>query len=448
MKKIVSMLLAFFTACSFAACGVSGKTGGILGEDSSNGTSNSTADGGDESQENSGGNSADEGNEDVGGEVIDRTKISDIATAFHEGLMFVWLGDNAYLEEIRCINTKGQIVFELEVPENAGEEWYQPEWGFSGKYAMMVRRDEDGYALCDKKGNLVKPEQLGATSFVVSQYTEDAFYGGYIFAKKTTSSFMGSVDELAIFNNKLEKLVDYSADLMKEFNANIYDFTYYNGYLYSGNFWINLRNGKTGNSCSVLYDEMPLINKSDFWAYNDDREFVYDRREVFFLDKDRNEVNVIIDLSPYKTDNNNIKLDRYYIEGQNTKLGDYYNGLAPVIFNVKESGGGKGYFTIMDEEGNFKFDPVELDKAEYYWNRVNAQVYAADNLFVVVSNDEPKRLYNIATYNENGKIMDKDFSYADALGSPYVASISDGVLVISKTNEKIFLDINTLEPLF
>ena len=189
-------------------------------DDSSHPTNTSTTPAGTSSSVGGGDSSGDENDNPIGDSTkkVFQNQIENIG-GFYGDLAFVTMKSNTGYKEgdIVCIDKQGYVQFVLSSTTDEqyeyviGSDW---ENRFSGNYAYIYRRHSDGSrdnVLCDKEGKLIKPEDLGATRFLTGKIAQEMFLNeGYILAMKTTTSFTGSVDEVAIFNNKLEKVLDYS----------------------------------------------------------------------------------------------------------------------------------------------------------------------------------------------------------------------------------------------
>ena len=462
MKKIVSMLLAMVMSwsCLFAltACGGGvDNTGSTLNSRES--TDVNDDDDWNESEEDF--ENDDDWNQDEdfeddetgngSGEVIDMSDIVTVtAGGFREGLAFVCLSSSSTPD--LCINKEGQVVFSLPWDKSAGI-YASALTSFCDGWAMVrISEHESGstYVLCDKKGNLTLPKELGATGLFTDGATmyssiSQAFLDGYILAKRSTVSFMGSVDELAIFNTKLEKIVDYSKELAEVCNSILlsgsFDSGYYNGFLYSTEKegkYINLNTGEYGDKAE-LFEKMPLKHKSDFWAWDDyDGKYcIYDERETLFLERYGDNRMPMIDLSAYKTEQNEMK------------VWEFQDGLAGMIFAVKDSDVYKRYyFTLIDELGNFKFEPIEVLNG--YSGNLNDlfSIKSFNGTFIVACPSHAGMRFT--TFDANGKIAEKEYSYEWDAWSCDIEEVSNGAIAFELVGWEsyLFLDLNTLELLY
>ncbi len=379
--------------------------------------------------------------------------ITDIGTGYNEGLMFVQINDPE-TTAMACIDKSGNIVFEVEVG-NIGSSIAVPCGFHNGLAVLDTYIDQQReYKLCDKTGKIITAEDLDADSFIFDDNAIKAFKDGYIFTKKTTTSFNGSVDELAIFNAELEKIVDFSEDLYDKY-INYGNSNYYDGYLFSDfkDNYIDLRTGTIYDDISKLQSKLILKNKSDFWidaykynyetANNEEEYYIFDYLEKLFSDERDPIVTPIVDLSEYK--------ETAKIQSVNA-LGytGYADGTAGLLFTVSDSEvGNRYYFTILDETGKFCFEPIETQgfvKSVKYENGVYA--------LLEHPNIHDNKVFNIEVYDKSGKTANKEYIVPEDTNVSYVAhELSDSVIYvhISAGVKKIpIVDILTtdLQPLF
>ncbi len=331
------------------------------------------------------------------------------AHGYHDGLMFVEKKDNLNDTTLYCIDKTGKIVFSL--PETQGHKYfvslYAKSYAYRDSYAVL--KVDDTVVLCDKKGNIIRPEDMGATSFLMEEHYLGKMFGhGYILARKTTTSFAGSVDEVAVFNTKLEKIVDFSASLAVS----------YESYFDRG------------------------------WLYNDDIDycdgFLFNRTTDRYIDLETGEMKEGVSALYTNSEKNNpaytIVLNQY--KDTLYKKHSLGNGTFGVTFRVEETQGGTNlFFVIMDKTGTFLFEPIEVetDKASQY-------NLASENGICVIDTSIGSNGYDrcLTVFDATGKVAELPY-HAETLVLSVV--LSDGVIVqkIKSFNSDDIVNIYTTE---
>lgn len=301
------------------------------------------------------------------------------ASVFSEGLAFVCLDGNQ--EKTYCIDKNGYIVFELD------------------KKLVVNGRIENKFvngltiidnALCDAEGNLTEPQEVGATRFYAI-----ALKGGYILAEKITSDYSSSKKELGVMNKNFEWVVSLSESLYESVSEDLYSITavntecYYSDkfiYFYDSGKYLNLENGELSDSASV-----PL--PSEKWISYDDNTF-----------RDYNE-NIILDLSQHS--NATLLNSDHYV-----------NGKASISFFNQETG--MYYFTVIDEKGEFLFDPVEVKNMQ-----IDYLDYDGEN--VLISDSGVKKMQ---CYNSKGELLGELETESIEKNKGYSCDIGDGIITV------------------
>lgn len=343
MKKITAFILAMLMLLLLASC----DDASIDASDAEEKKQGVIVDSKDGETENDGIKSDADDNVDY--------QITHVCAGYSEGLMFV---DTTQLtmenHTISCIDKKGKIIFEIEASYVIS--------GFYNGFALVM---QEKAVLCDKTGKVITAGELGADSFIYDR--TEIFEDGYILAKRVTTTFQGSVDEMAVFNSKLEKTVDFSKELYDQYiNHFSYNGTmYYDGYLFGVvESYLDLRTGTLYDDISELSSKLNCENNSDLWlaagryngtfsVANDEEYFIYDYRDRLSSDEYHPTITPVIDLSEYAETATVCSMN---------KLGDrgYVDGTAALQFVVQDSERGViNYFTIMDESGSFCFEPIE-----------------------------------------------------------------------------------------
>ncbi len=328
MKKLLVSILCLTMIFSTVGC---------MGANPDNGTNNT---GGNSVNENTDSGSIDDStntDSDSGNtgdsQKIDTAAIS-YATLFSEGYAFVNL--NKDLSKEYCIDKQGNIIFTLDVGVHGDTTGF-----YNGICAFGSGWEES--SICDITGKITTAEDLGGTKILLYNLLDgaapgilDAFRDGYFFVEKTETTFTDSVTKMAIFNSKLEKVVDFSEEMV----ALYYEFcgaNYYNGYLYDNGFVdvLDLNTGKKVENVESLLGEVEIAHSSDFWVF-------YENGYYNLLDIE-SEVPLVIDLSEYAD--------------TLAKASDFKDGEAYLIFNSNDV----NFFTILLENGEFAFEPVQLE---------------------------------------------------------------------------------------
>lgn len=387
MKKLFAFALVLCILFSITAC----SNGGDYND---NGDDNWNNDESDTIESNSGdenGTGGDKGNK------IDPSRITDI-TDFREGKALVRYGEmtSDEYQTVYCIDKSGEILFTLSGINVGG--------GITGFYNGLttVTVHENGKAvvwLCNEKGEITKPEDVGATNFLISadssnDQTISLLADGYIFVEKTETDFAGSATKAAILNSDFEVVVEYSEELYGLYERLIYC-SYYGGYLYD--MWhyeltevLDLNTGKLVEDFSTLVSSIERKNESDLWYLGGDYSY-YDL--VTGEQK--------VDLSEYS-------------ETIATTF-EFNCGLAPILFGSAD----KNFFAIVKEDGSFCFEPVEI-------KGYSPSVKIDGGKFLVISsigND-----YYLETFDSNGKLGETAIQMD---GMWFSVRLSDDIVIVS-----------------
>lgn len=352
MKKIILCILVFLLMLSLFACSdVSQKSdGGLL-----NGTNNSGENGG---ESHNGSNAESNGSNQV------NKKFSgtiESGTVFSDGLALIRLQESK--NKTYCIDKEGYIVFEVNTEENSSFS------AFRNGYAIINEK------IYDRTGKSISPQDVGATKFYLGLIEET----GYILATKITSDFTGTRKEAGFLNKNFDWIVSPSEELYQglftEYD-NLYVATYSNHYLYlpGSERYLNILTG-------------------EFWEAEPEN-FASDPSNIalqYYTDgtyRDKND-NIVIDLREYDT----------LAYG-----GEFVNGKAIILFkNTVSPYNYTYYYTIIDRNGVFAFDPVKIDLIDV----------AADMIFdeeYVIFKSQTVTAHNTcyyACYNSNGEFEGK-----------------------------------------
>lgn len=383
MKKFLSLILALIMIfCVFALSACDGAMG--------------SADNGKNDTENSGnnGNKNDKDDDSDNGDntnKIDMKKITGMVP-YREGLAFAELDND--MSKSYCIDKEGKILFSLDIVvglENLG--FYNGIAVFGGSVESVW--------ICDKHGNITKPEDLGGDEILVApsrsnRASNEFFKSGYFFVKKTTTTYEGSKDEAALYNHKLEKLHDFSEELYGIYEEFL-TASCYGGYLYEYNRYeeptiFDPVSGKKITNVADFIENLKLENPSDMWYREGDG--IYD-----MLGSSETPV---IDMTKYS--------ETLY------GINDFKDGMAGVAFKSAD----KFFFTIMKEDGSFCFEPVELGGSY-------PKIKYDGGKFMVTSSKVYDYIFE--TFDENGKIASLT---VDSEGQLMLFDFSDDTVIVDK----------------
>lgn len=367
MKKLLAIILSISIIASFTAC---------------NGTKRNENDNKTNSIINADSPSSKQEIEHTGKKISGQITA---ASTFSEGLAFVCLdGDK---EKTYCINKDGYIVFEIDINISG---LGKIEDKFVNGLAVLKSQQNTGRVLCDTKGNITTPEDLGVTNFCGL-----ALEGKYIIVEKITASYDSSKKEIGVINTDFEWVVELSESIYDQLGdvmlqpSNTTSF-YYNDFCYFENNkkYLNLKTGE-------VTDTVDFILPSNKWKCYTDNTY-----------RDYNE-NILLDLS----DVPNALAYTYGI--------GFVNGKTPIRFHNKETG--TYFFNIIDEKGEFLFDPIELSKIEAFY-------FDGDYLLVIDNYMGSQK--NIKCYDTKGNLLGELDTYSIEKNRSYNCEISDGIITI------------------
>lgn len=249
------------------------------------------------------------GTSDDGTNDSSRNKFSGViryGTPFSEGLAIISDGEKTY-----CIDTNGYIVFETDAP-SSGSIYSK---GYQNGLAMI-----DGN-LYDKNGHVTTPEDVGVTTFYDFALSE-----GYIVAVKEEATYNSFKISLGILNTHFEWVTPLNeklyASTKKLLESPTSTYTV-------GDYIINENNNiiyeiKTTKCYS--FDSPPADLKEYGWTFSNG-SFMQGSDTVFTTDA--------------------INAPAHWVNGKHVLI--FYNKSAK-----------KYYFTLVDTNGAFAFEPVEL----------------------------------------------------------------------------------------
>ena len=278
-----------------------------------------------------------------------------------------------------CIDKQGNIIYQID-----------EKLAING---TIYKKVINGHLLTNKgiydmTGKLTNPEAVGATKFY-----DIAFAGGYILAEKVTADYSGTKKELGIMNMSFEWVVEPTKEIYTAAEASLSWLTvtntqsyYVDGFIYfkESDCYLNVT---TGAVVASINQKMP----SEQWDYSTNGKYV-----------DYNQ-NIMLDISHYT----NIKL---------VVSAKFKNGKAPVFFRNVDAG--IWFFTFVDEEGKFLFDPVQIK------DMTNVGKASFDGQYLLVSNSSSEN--SIHCYNTQGELVGTYYNKTSVR-----SEIVDGIILIS-----------------
>lgn len=315
------------------------------------------------------------------------------ASTFSEGLAFVETSEEP--DKTYCIDKNGNIVFELDIDLSVNGD-------ISTNFVNGLAYVNDGF--CDITGKLTKPADVGATSF----YYISTLKAGYILAEVVTSDYSATNKKLGVLNTKFEWSVDPSEKLYNEFAdengysqistaLNTSDFA-------DGDIYYNVDLGKslnlkTGEVIKGMGDLKSLKSSSWVLAANSTQYTGYYLPDS---DTDFSAEGLMLDLTK---------------KGIVCSATDFINGRAAIIYHNKDAN--KYYVTMINEDGNHLFEPVETK-----YNNVQT-----DGKYILVSDTQMGTADYAEIFNDKGeKTGEKDVSSDTSLS--YHFYLKDGIILV------------------
>lgn len=331
------------------------------------------------------------------------------SSSFSEGLALVVAGGK---NGRGCaINKNGEIVFDLPFAiENSFVVWNVQ---FINGFAFINN------GILDSKGNITYPEDVGASQF----YTV-ALEDGYIIAEVIEADFESTKKMLGVLNTEWEWVVEpteerYAAlcdkygGLALSAATNSGDY-YHQGFVYVEriNKFLNVKTGDV-----VKYENVGFEHPAFTWVIYSDGTY----RDY--------EGNVRLDLSNYK----NIKAYAWQ---------KFNNGTALIAFNNQEAK--TSYFTVVDEKGNFLFDPVDFEEMDI------TSIQTDGNTILVTYSKSASELI-LKSYDMQGNLISEFNTNSIGVYCSYNATFNDDVVVIDggyNYSNYVWYYTTSFEPLF
>lgn len=417
MKKLLALFLAVLMLLSLVSCNISSRLDDEddTYEDQDNGDNE---------------NDTDDEQSNPSDDLKNKIDISKIKSGlqFSEGKAWVrcaiYPSEEAYT--LYCINKNGEILFTL---NNASLNDPSPFHNGLSVVIMRIDDSDDSYdeCLCDEKGNIIKPSDVGATEFLIdSSDFRDSYYtgpklfkDGYIFAKKTEATYSGSSVTAAILNSSLEVVAGYSEEILTLYeeykNSTCYDGCLYRQVDYTTKYkMFDVKEGKEKefDDAATLMSYFEPEYESDMWGY--------DRQSCVYYDSSASDFTVTLDLSEYSE-----TISQMY---------PFENGKAPLLFKSAD----KAFFTVIKEDGSFCFEPVELHTTmEPMLKRYKDKYLLCWGISVMT----------LETFDTNGKIAETELTFTTNLVS--YPDFCDDVIDITDYGERVqYYYSLEFEPLF
>ena len=196
LKKLTLVLLAICQVCCLCSCNVSDNTTEkdnlVIAQDNNESDSDLVS------------------LESINGNNIE------YAAPYSEGLMFLKLTSND--ADVYCVDKNGKVVFKL------NEELVKVRTSqFMNEYAFVTAIDTSGdyhTVLCDKKGKLTYPSDVGVTEFYGP---DEILKAGYVLAVKEEANYASTKKQLGVLNTNLEWEIPLSEELYVQFADTLAD---------------------------------------------------------------------------------------------------------------------------------------------------------------------------------------------------------------------------------
>ncbi len=383
MKKLLSLLLVLSIFASLVSCG--------KGEEES---TEQTTTGKSDSAQTENGNIEQEAVAHTGVKLSGQING---ASPFSEGLAIVSVSGNN--DVYYCINKDGFIVFEF--PRDAFVKAQLDFYKFEGGFVLS------NIGLYDKKGTLTTAEDLGVTR-IFKTGLED----GYILVEKITADYNSSKGEIGVLNFEFDWVVEPSEKIYNTIKNDLRDLdsVQSDSYYYNNTFNFFSNSEKTYYTLDIssgdFSENKTLVLPSKKWQ-------LYDASAYDSIG------NILVDISGI----------------ENARFGSsFVNGKAPVRFENTEAG--KCFFTLVDENCEFSFEPVEV---KGFQNITSAMF---DGEYTLIQSSKTGTTISLCCFNSKGELVG-EMGFDDLLN----ASISDGVIVVEHRNSyECFTP--SFEPLF
>lgn len=332
--------------------------------------------------------------------IVDVLKETDSKTRilpYSEGLAFV-----SFNNQSQFIDKTGNVKFTVDS--------YNSTENMAFKNGLLMAWEDK---LMTIEGEMIDVQKFEGTAFQNISFAMELLEAGYFVVEKVSTGYDGATYESAIYNAKFEQVQPYSKELYTFLAEDFSYFTVYNGYIIRDDTeTYHIETGTYGE-----YKDLTLVNKMDFACFSipsDEERGMYRNEEK------------LLDLSAYET------LCSVNFTGD--------KGLA--IFENEEN---ECFFTIMDEEGKFQFEPICFAETRgRYHCQLNGDVIQAYG--VLSERQNGKQVMRISTYDLNGNLL----GFADVVDQSsfgLIIYLGSDSIVVDNENVFTYYDIN-LKPMF
>ena len=348
---------------------------------------------------------------------------------------------NGESKNLHAIDKNGNLLFTLDNYETAHDDN-----SFTNGLIYIYNLEEKCTNLMDDTGKITTPADVGGThfEFYSDQFWKDMFDDGYIIVKKVVSDFQGATYKAAILDTSLNVIVDYSQEVYSLIYNPTIEKTYLNGYLISDTY----ENRETiCNVFDIQSNQLKKYTSAELEAFTDEliqSMNLMDYVKYGFINVD--ELGEILGLNQYPT---------LY------KLSCINSNLFLAVFS-ETMGMGECYFTLVDESGTLKFDPINYGTYDYFspGMGIGSKILAIDNYVVTIDSIDKTYdegafaemtgslstvTYRITVYDTNGKkINSTDYiRYVDELyAEDFYFSINDEAIIVADHDQITYYDLN------
>lgn len=413
--RMIAMLLScILTVGCFSACGNPNAKSDITDSDKDY-KGNNGNESMDKDPDNDGEPSKDHNDQNTSSWINDSLKSADNvrASPFYDDLAFVQFDWQRYF-----IDRTGNIIITLSEQTTIGSQE-------APRFCNGLLLTSD--CLINTKGEVITAEDLGGTALLNKVFNDELLEGGYIVVDKITSNFARVTYESAVYNTKLEQIQPYSTELYDLFHRE--GIWFYNGFVY---YWDSreIEGGWEYEEYAETY-HIATNTWAEYYAFPNtfvnEMDLAYFNKGSYAENKGmyRNG-ELILDLSQYET--------LFSVEF----VGDF--GLAE--FENEEH---ENYFTIIDTEGNFKFDPINCGGYSAQACQFNGDVVLVKTY---IDTQDGKDKYQLESYDIEGRqlgCIEVELAHSTWVGATVMLG-QDTVLIYN--DNAIFYYNTKLEPLF
>lgn len=346
------------------------------------------------------------------------------------------------------IDKNGNLLYTLENHSTLYENMQ-----FTNGLLYIYNWEKDTISLIDDTGKITTAEELGGTQFVSfndpvygRDYWIDMFEDGYIIVNKVITTFQGTTYESAVFDKNLNVVVDYSEELYPVIYDSYADSTYEGQMYIMGHlFWEKYKNGNS--TCYALnlqtneikeYNDAELENffnsLADTMGVGDFLKYGFVEEKNF--DSQITDLSEVIGLSQYST------IDRVIYINEHLFLAIFSEGYGDV------------FFTITNELGDFKFEPIKYSSYNFSGEGTGqgSQIFATDKYVITLDTIEkifdedhlPVITYKLTTYDINGNMINSIHHVHEGGIFPekFYVSVNDEAIIFANIQKVTFYDFD------